>query len=171
MYNAPSLLAQAECRIPGSPTTPLPLRRLRCCVDLHSSSTGEPLSTVTGVPSILKDEVLFLPADDANFHSLDGIGQHAATGGKPSASSNVSEVFVKGTQPMRVCILWPALQEPPAWLTEEYDLVKGAEVQVSDAQQVQLGLDLFYLQCWRCPASSCCGATLALWSWNRRNMI
>uniref|UniRef100_A0A383VLG3 Uncharacterized protein n=1 Tax=Tetradesmus obliquus TaxID=3088 RepID=A0A383VLG3_TETOB len=25
---------------------------------------------------------------------------------------------------MRVCILWPALQEPPAWLTEEYDMVR-----------------------------------------------
>jgi hypothetical protein len=97
------------------------------------------------VPSILKDEVLFLPAEDVNFPNLDGTEHHAATVRCPSNSG--SEVFVKGMHPMRVCILWPALQEPPAWLTEEYELVKGAEVQVSDAQQEKVQAACFAQQC------------------------
>jgi hypothetical protein len=161
MYHAPSLLAQAECRIPGSPATPLPLRRLRCCVDLHTSSTGEALSTVTSVPSILKDEVYFLPAEDANSLNLGCTEDSAATARWPSNSG--SEVFVKGMHPMRVCILWPALQEPPAWLTEEYELVKGAEVQASDVQHTQRQSSLLCsaVLCWWCPAGSYASAAPA----------
>lgn len=127
MHHAHSLLAHAEWHQPGSQAVPLPLRRLRCCVNLHTSSRGEPLSTVTSLPSILKDDVLCLPVDDSIISS--STGARWVGGG---ASSSGSELFVKGMQPMRVCILWPALQEPPSWLTEEYGMVRGAEVQVSN---------------------------------------
>lgn len=118
MYHSQSILAQVEKQ--GSSNLPIALllRRLRRCADLHILSNGTAISTVTSIPSVLKDSVHCVPTEDDPAYACTAPG------------SGNREVYIKVMQPMQVCILWPALQEPPRWLSEGYQLVRGAEVQV-----------------------------------------
>lgn len=116
MHDVPTHAILAQVERPGHSKCPtaLPSRRLRQCADLHVSLDGATISSVTSIPSVLNG-VQYVPTQD----------EHAAV------STSNREVHVRAMQPTKICILWPALQEPPPWLREGFDLIRGAEVQVS----------------------------------------
>lgn len=86
-------------------------KRLRHCAGLHiSAGNTSALSTLTGVDALLQDGP-YIPANEG--------------------SSTSTCKLVQAYTALQVFVLWPALQAPPAWLVQDYDTGRGAEVRVS----------------------------------------
>jgi hypothetical protein len=90
-------------------------RRLRDASPLHVNARGDIISSAWGLPSVLQDSVYYTPVhvEDAEQSSQQYL--HIAT----HAS-------------VRVYILWPALQDPPSWLRNRFQVVKGTQLKVSN---------------------------------------
>lgn len=107
--------AAVECLLStsGDPE-PRYLRRLRHGVDLHLSEDGNTVSSVAGLPAGLKQGSYYIPVQQ----------------GPVSSAADKKQYAITVTSPFRLYVLWPALQEPPSWLCNEFELVTGAEVKV-----------------------------------------
>eukprot|EP00878_Enallax_costatus_P018130 GHUV01019076.1.p1 GENE.GHUV01019076.1~~GHUV01019076.1.p1 ORF type:complete len:309 (+),score=91.45 GHUV01019076.1:3193-4119(+) len=92
---------------------PLSLRPLRYGVGLHLEKSGSTINNVVGLPPALKQGSCYVPAE------------------QPSVGAGESRNYVvKAHVPARLYVLWPAMQEPPAWLYDDFEMVRGAEVKV-----------------------------------------
>jgi hypothetical protein len=109
-FGAAAITINGSCHT--SAQRPYP-RRLRDASPLHVNARGDVTSSAWGLPSVLQDSVYYTPVnvEDAGLSSQQymHIVTHAS---------------------VRVYILWPSLQDPPSWLRNRFQLVKGTQLKV-----------------------------------------
>jgi hypothetical protein len=115
-FGAATITVTGSCHATAQRPHP---RRLRDASPLHVNARGDIISSAWGLPSVLQDSVYYTPVnvEDADFSSQQYM----------HISTNASVL---------VYILWPSLQDPPSWLRNRFQLVKGTQLKVG------------YLICW-----------------------
>lgn len=104
-------VAHAQLLEAGHAPAPAVVKRLRHGAGLHVSASKGSASTVTSLCSTLQDGSYYVASADG--HSSEGASK-----------------LVQPHIPLQVYVLWPMLQSPPAWLLQDYENAKGAEVRV-----------------------------------------